>query len=91
MAAIKTISLYLHFELQYSPQLISLQLYGEVMSTAMNKKRKPFNRLYLLFCDFRACINYEFYMINLPVDAVVAEDDEEVESSVCEVLSGGQW
>ena len=27
----------------------------------------------------------------LPVGAVVAEDDEEVESSVCEVLSGGQW
>jgi hypothetical protein len=25
------------------------------------------------------------------VGVVVAEDDEEVESSVCEVLSGGQW
>ena len=38
-----------------------------------------------------ACINNELYMNFLPVGAVVAEDDEEVESSVCEVLSGGQW
>lgn len=43
----------------------------------------------LLF--YRACINNELYINILPVGAVVAEDDEEVESSVCEVLSGGQW
>ena len=41
--------------------------------------------------NFRACINNEFFMNILPVGAVVAEDDEEVESSVCEVSSGGQW
>ena len=40
---------------------------------------------------FRACINSEFYMNILPVGVVVAEGDEVVESSVCEVLSGGQW
>ena len=40
---------------------------------------------------FRACISSSFYMNILPVGVVVAEDDEEVESSVCEVLSGGQW
>ena len=38
-----------------------------------------------------ACITSSFYMNILPVGVVVAEDDEEVESSVCEVLSGGQW
>ena len=40
---------------------------------------------------FGACINNKFYMVVLPVGVVAAEDDEEVESSVCEVLSGGQW
>ena len=48
----------------------------------------------LLFCvkkSFRAFVNNAFYMNILPVGAVVAEDDEEVESSVCEVLSVGQW
>ena len=45
----------------------------------------------LLFNGFRACISSSFYMNILPVGVVVAEDDEEVESSVCEVLSGGQW
>ena len=41
--------------------------------------------------NVKACIDNKFYMIFLPVGAVVAEDDEEVESSVCEVLSVGQW
>ena len=47
--------------------------------------------LVVLLFSFRACIINSFYMNFLPAGVVVAEDDEEVGSSVCEVLSVGQW